>query len=401
MEGIMDTKKKWSLWALSTVPLVMTLGNSMLIPVLPTIEKKLAISDFKVSMIITVYSIVAILLIPIAGYLSDKWGRKKVIIPSLIIAGIGGIVTGWASWKLENPFTWIIIGRIIQGVGSAGAMPVVIPCVGDMFKDEEEVSCGLGLVETSNTFGKVLSPILGSILASIIWFLPFFAIPILCAIAILLILIFVKPPKQKKEIKSLKKFLKSIQNIFHEKGTWLFTIFILGTIIMFILFGMLFYLSTILEKRYDIYGIWKGCVLAIPLAALSFTSYLTGKKIGDQKNKMKKCIVIGFILISISFIIPIFIKSIVPIIATLLLSGIGIGLSLPSLDALVTEGIEKEERGTITSLYSSLRFFGVALGPPLFAFLMKGPDNNMMYLSMALGIIGIFLTVKFIRTNEK
>ena len=55
----------------------------------------------------------------------------------------------------------ILIGRAIQGIGAAGAMPVVIPCVGDLYKDEKQVSTGLGIIETSNTFGKVLSPILG------------------------------------------------------------------------------------------------------------------------------------------------------------------------------------------------------------------------------------------------
>lgn len=399
----MDKKQKWSLWALSSVPLVMTLGNSMLIPVLPKIEKQLAISGFKVSMIITVYSIFAILLIPIAGYLSDKWGRKKVIIPSLFIAGIGGVLTGWASWKLENPFLWIIIGRIIQGIGSAGAMPVVIPCVGDMFKDEKEVSCGLGLIETSNTFGKVLSPILGSALAAIIWFLPFFAIPILCAIAIILILVFVKQPKQKKkqEVKSVKKFIRSIKKTLKHNGRWLFTIFILGAIIMFILFGMLFYLSSLLENRYQIHGVLKGLILAIPLAALSLTSYLTGKKIGDQKTVMKRCIYIGFIIVSLSFVIPLFSKNIYLLILNLIICGVGIGLSLPSLDSLVTEGVKKEERGTITSLYSSLRFVGVAAGPPAFAFLMKGPDNYMMILSLILGIIGAFITIKFINPKDE
>ncbi|PEJ57584.1 MFS transporter [Bacillus sp. AFS002410] len=383
----------------------MTLGNSMLIPVLPKLEQQLNISGFKVSMIITVYSVFAIILIPIAGYLSDLFGRKKVIIPSLIIAGIGGTIAGWVCWKLENPYTWLIVGRIVQGIGSAGAMPVVIPCVGDMFKDEKEVSKGLGLVETSNTFGKVLSPILGSVLAAVIWFLPFLTIPLLCLISIILILLFVKPPKQqpkgKKDKKKLKLFIRSIRRIFRNNGKWLYTTFILGAIIMFVLFGMLFYLSSILEKRYQIIGILKGCVLAIPLAALSYTSYKTGKKIGNQKEAMKKCIVIGFILISLSFVIPIFMKSIYMIITSLLISGVGIGLSLPSLDALITEGIEKEERGTITSLYSSLRFVGVAAGPPTFAFLMKKPDNYMLFLSIILAVIGVILAIKFIKPKQE
>ncbi|MGV2910212.1 MFS transporter, partial [Bacillus safensis] len=77
------TVSKKNIIALSSVPLIMTLGNSMLIPVLPEIEKKLSITSFQVSLIITVYSVVAILCIPIAGYLSDRIGRKKILLPCL------------------------------------------------------------------------------------------------------------------------------------------------------------------------------------------------------------------------------------------------------------------------------------------------------------------------------
>ncbi|MFZ5986932.1 MAG: MFS transporter, partial [Bacillota bacterium] len=86
----MEAKKNWDLMALASIPLIMTLGSSMLIPVLPTIEKKANITQFQSSLIITIYSFASILLVPIAGYLSDKFGRKKIIIPSLIITGIGG-----------------------------------------------------------------------------------------------------------------------------------------------------------------------------------------------------------------------------------------------------------------------------------------------------------------------
>ncbi|WP_028403188.1 MFS transporter [Ectobacillus panaciterrae] len=393
----MKKKEKYCLAALSSVPLVMTLGNSMLIPVLPTIEKKLHVTPFQVSMIITIYSIVAILLIPVAGYLSDRWGRKKVIIPSLLIAGIGGVVTGWASWKMENPYMLILIGRVIQGIGSAGAMPVVIPCVGDMFQDEKQVSSGLGLIETSNTFGKVLSPILGSALAAVVWFLPFWLIPVLSVLAILLILFLVKPPKQEQKPLPLKPFVQSVWSTLRQKGRWLVTIFVLGAVIMFVLFGILFYLSTILEKQYHIGGVWKGCILAIPLAALSLCSYITGRKIGNKKGVMKWCACIGFAILGGSFAIPLFLKGIYILVISLVIGGTGIGLALPSLDAMVTEGVEKEERGTITSLYSSMRFVGVAAGPPLYAFLMKGPDSRVFCISGFLGIAGAVLVFLFIK----
>ena len=396
----MQKKQKYCLWALSSVPLVMTLGNSMLIPVLPVIERKLDITAFQVSMIITVYSIFAIFLIPVAGYLSDRWGRKKVIIPSLVLAGIGGVITGWASWKLENPYWWILAGRVVQGIGSAGAMPVVMPCVGDIFKDEKDVSCGLGMIETSNTFGKVLSPILGSILAAVVWFLPFWFIPILCAAAILLIAFLVKPPKQEPKKVPVKEFVHTVMETIRQKERWLLAIFILGAIIMFVLFGVQFYLSTLLEEKYSVDGIWKGVVLAIPLTALSLCSYITGKKIGDKKKTMKRCTLIGFAMLGGAFVIPLFFHSIYMLVVTLVIAGIGIGLSLPSLDAMITEGIEKEERGTVTSLYSSMRFVGVAAGPPIYAFLMKGSDSKIFYVSGLLGLAGAALVMLFIKPNE-
>ncbi|BBP89495.1 hypothetical protein BsIDN1_31130 [Bacillus safensis] len=155
-----EKSQKKNIIALSSVPLIMTLGNSMLIPVLPEIEKKLSITSFQVSLIITVYSVVAILCIPIAGYLSDRIGRKKVLLPCLLIAGLGGAVAAVASTIMKEPYMWILFGRVLQGIGSAGAAPVVMPFIGDLFHDDEEVSAGLGAIETSNTAGKVLAPLL-------------------------------------------------------------------------------------------------------------------------------------------------------------------------------------------------------------------------------------------------
>lgn len=103
-------------------------------------------------------------------------------------------------------FSYISWAFFLQGVGASGAFPVVIPTVGDLFKDEEEVSTGLGLIETSNTFGKVLSPIIGAALAIAIWYLPFIFIPIFSAISIILVLFMVKTPKKKNK-NQIKHFL--------------------------------------------------------------------------------------------------------------------------------------------------------------------------------------------------
>src|SRR5690625_3907471 len=128
-------EKRWAIISLASIPLIMTLGNSMLIPILPMLEKELQISKLQTSYVITVYSIVAIIFIPLAGFLSDRFGRKKVIIPSLLVTAAGGLIAGWASWKMEDPFVVILLGRILQGIGASGAMPIVLPLVGDIFRD--------------------------------------------------------------------------------------------------------------------------------------------------------------------------------------------------------------------------------------------------------------------------
>lgn len=193
----------WCIIAITSIPLIMTLGNSMLIPVLPIFEEKVGISSFETSLIITTYSISAIIVIPIAGYLSDRFGRKKIIVPSLLITVIGGLIAGYASWKIDDPFVLIILGRVLQGIGAAGTSPIVLPLVGDLYKnDDAKASQCLGIVETSNTFGKVLSPIIGSLLAVFLWFLPFFSIAAFGLISLILIMFFVKVPKEKVILRS-------------------------------------------------------------------------------------------------------------------------------------------------------------------------------------------------------
>ena len=375
----------WCVVSMASIPLVMTLGNSMLIPVLPIFEKKVGISSFQSSMIITSYSVASIFLIPVAGYLSDRFGRKMIILPSLIIALIGGLISGFASWQLDNPFTWIIIGRTLQGIGAAGATPIILPLVGDLYKDDDEkTSSCLGIIETSNTFGKVLSPILGSLFAAIIWFLPFFSISFFSLISILLVIFFIKVPKEKDEPVKLKEFTKKTKATIKKEGKWLYTTFLIGAFAMLVLFGVLFYLSDILEKVHQLDGIKKGFILAIPLFTLCVASFVTGRKIKGDIETMKKVLLISLGLIAASIVfVSITSEMLILLLTVSSILGIGIGAILPCLDALITENIEKDERGTISSFYSSCRFIGVAAGPPIMSIIMKN------YLTISFVVVAV------------
>lgn len=392
----------WCIVSLTSIPLIMTLGNSMLIPVLPILEDKVGITSFQSSMIITSYSVAAIFLIPVAGYLSDRFGRKIVILPSLILALIGGLIAGFASWKMDDPYTMIIIGRIIQGIGAAGAMPIVLPLVGDLYQDDDEkISSTLGIIETSNTFGKVLSPILGSVFAAILWFLPFFSISALSLISIALIFFFVKVPKDKDEPLKFKEFIRNTKEVFKDEGKWLYTVFLNGVLVMLILFSMLFFLSENLEKVHDIKGIKKGFVLAIPLLLLCISSYISGRKIKGDLNRIKRIIIISLIAMSASIIFVGFTsKKLILLLIVTSIVGIAIGALLPALDTIITDNIRKELRGTVSSFYSSARFIGVAAGPPIMSLVMKDHLNISYITAGILGLILLFFVIKFIKVED-
>ncbi|MDQ0195322.1 MFS transporter [Paenibacillus wynnii] len=385
--------------AIGSIPLIMTLGNSMLIPVLPKMKSELHLSSLQVSMTITIFSLVAAFSIPILGYLSDRFSRKAVIIPALILYGLGGLLAGFAAASFSKAYIWILVGRTLQGIGAAGTAPIAMALAGDLFKGAEE-SRVLGLVEASNGFGKVISPILGSLIALIVWYGAFFAFPLVVLISIGLTWFFIKEKEKEKAPPGVKKYFSGLMSAFREQGRWLFTAYLAGATCLFTLFGILFYLSEILEKTHNITGVMKGLMLAIPLLVMCTTSYITGAKIGKNQKLMKKLIVIGFVLMTISYGTLSFINNLTLFITVLALSSLGTGFILPCINSFITGAVGKERRGFVTSLYGSVRFLGVAIGPPLFGFLMEWSRVG-MFLSIAgfTFIVGV-LALLMIRVNN-
>jgi MFS transporter, ACDE family, multidrug resistance protein len=384
--------------AIAFIPMVMVLGNSMLVPVLPTMKTKLDLSQFQVSLIITVFSLAAGLIIPLVGYLSDRFGRKWIIVGSLVIYGIGGIVSGLSAWLMDNSYMMILLGRIIQGIGAAGTAPIAMALIGDLYSGAQE-SKALGIIESSNGVGKILSPIIGSAIALITWFAVFFTFPILCFATAIFIWFGVKEKKKEKG-KALPEYLGALKQIFKDKGKWLIPAFFVGSVGLFILFGVLFYMSDILEQRFKIDGIIKGCILAIPLLGMVVTAYITGSKIKQNKPLIRKLMVIGLFILTGSMIVVSFFQQIYLLIGLLTLGSVGTGLLLPCLNTMITGAVEKAERGMITSLYGSVRFLGVAFGPPLFSWLMSISHKTVFLTMAALSLVTLILAFILIRPEK-
>ncbi|WP_274650085.1 MFS transporter [Paenibacillus humicola] len=386
--------------SLATVPLVLVLGNSMLVPILPDMERKLRISGFQASLVITLFSVAAGVVIPLAGYLSDRFSRKAIILPSLAVYGIAGIFAGLgAVW---NSYWLLIVSRAFQGIGAAGTSPIAMALVGDKYKDGTE-SEALGLIEASNGAGKVISPILGSLFALIVWYAPFFAFPIFCAASFAAVMFWIKEPKSDDKPPTVKQYVADIVTLFKEKGRWLVSTFICGALGLFILFGVLFRLSNVLEGApYRIDGVAKGGVLAIPLLGLVVTAYVTGRVIKKNGPLMRRLMVIGLAMMCVSLAAAALLyRNMYFLIGFATLSGIGTGLLLPCLNTLIAGAVDRSHRGMIMSLYSALRFFGVAFGPPIFGWLSGKSDALLYGVVSGLSLAAFFVVLLFVHPPKK
>lgn len=381
------------------VPLVMVLGNSMLIPVLPTMKTEMKLTSLQSSLLITAFSIAAGIVIPFAGYLSDRFGRKIVIIISLALYGLGGLVAGLAALWLDQPYMAIMGGRVLQGIGAAGTAPIAMALVGDLFDGASE-SRALGLLETSNGMGKVLSPIFGSLLALISWYMVFLAFPIICGVVLLMFLFLTREKKQEKKPLPVKQYMHSISQVFKQHGKWLVPAFFIGSICLFTLFGVLFYLSDLLEEKYKIDGVIKGFFLAIPLLVMSIAAYVTGIIIKKKLKLMRLFVIIGMFLLATSYILASFVQGAYVLIGILVIGSVGTGMILPCLNSMIVGAVQKTERGMITSLYSGVRFIGVAIGPPIFTWLLE-ISRTVMFLSIAgLSLVFAVVAIFFLKPKQ-
>ncbi|HHT27782.1 MAG TPA: MFS transporter [Firmicutes bacterium] len=378
---------------LAAVPFIMVLGNSMLIPIFPQIKQALDLTPFQVGLIITLFSLPAGLLIPFAGAFSDHVGRKTIMAPSLLIYGCGGLLAGVASVFIPHPYPWILVGRVIQGIGAGGTYQLAMALTSDVFTSTERTKV-LGYLEAANGFGKVLSPLLGAALGLISWYVPFFAYGLLALPIALCVWLFVKEPESKGAKMTPKEYLQKLREVFRAKAASLLSAYTAGAIGLFLLFGMLSYLSDELETKFHIAGFVKGGVLAIPVGMMSLTAFFGGLFLESHRKLLKPAVITGLALITIGMTsLPLGRQAVIPFVSLATLVALGIGMLLPPLNTLITSATSPDERGLVTCLYGTVRFFGVAAGPPIFGLLSTHHIGLMFLGGAAIAALGAVIAL--------
>ena len=188
------TSSSWViLGILSSTLLAVMFSETMLLPAIPEIMKDFNIPYNTAIWVFSAYLIVAAVMTPISGRLSDIYGKKKVLLTLLVLYS-AGIIAGAFTTSIST----LLISRIIQGVGLA-AVPVSFSILRDVFP-VEKLSIAIGVFSSAYSAGSVLGLLFGaSIIQSIGWHATFFLIAPVAAIVTTTIAIFVPSRKQQQQ----------------------------------------------------------------------------------------------------------------------------------------------------------------------------------------------------------
>jgi MFS family permease len=166
---------------LSCIATMVMYAETMLIPAIPDLIKDFHISYSTSSWILTSYLIAGAVMTPIAGKLSDIYGRKKTLLVIMVIYAIGVSMAGFAS-----DIYFMIFARVIQGIGMS-MFPIAFGMIRDQFP-REKISIGQGVITSMFASGAVVGLTVGGIIVQDYgWQSTFFTI-IPIAIALLFII---------------------------------------------------------------------------------------------------------------------------------------------------------------------------------------------------------------------
>lgn len=150
---------KASLFLIFLTVFIDLVGFGLLIPVLPTYAQQLHASESTVGWLIASYSIMQFFFTPFWGRLSDRIGRRPVLIISLSASAIGYLL-----WGLSDSLAWLFASRIVAGFGNAN-IAVAQAYIADVTTSENRAR-GMGLVGAAFGLGFVLGPALGCLFVS-------------------------------------------------------------------------------------------------------------------------------------------------------------------------------------------------------------------------------------------
>jgi DHA1 family multidrug resistance protein-like MFS transporter len=178
----MNTVGRKNLFILSFTLLVVMLGYSLAMPLLPFYIERFGVGGTELGWLMATYSLMQLICAPIWGVASDRYGRKPIL-----AVGVLGYTISLFMFGMAQNFVMMFIARSLSGILSSATMPTAMAYIGDNTPQKEKGK-GMGQLGAMSGVGVVLGPLMGGLLSKDSLSLPFFVGSGLAFIALLLVI---------------------------------------------------------------------------------------------------------------------------------------------------------------------------------------------------------------------
>jgi DHA1 family tetracycline resistance protein-like MFS transporter len=339
------------------------IGFGVAIPVLPDYAKtEFGASPFTIGWLIASYSIMQFISTPFLGQLSDKYGRRPILLFSLLGTSVAALITG-----LATALPVLFFGRIFDGF-TGGNISTAQAYIADVTSKENRAK-GMGLIGAAFGLGFVFGPAIGGILSKISPHAPFFFVSAL-AFSNATLLYFILPESIKKGSVATSEFRKNrLAELFDalknkQFGTLTAVYFFLVT--SFSIMNYAFVLYTL--ERFGYRPEQNGYIFAfIGIIAVIFQGGLVGRlarMFGENALTIAGCLIMALSLFAIPYIFPNF-GGLAALLVAVALLAIGNSMASTSVTSLVSKGSSEAEQGKSLGIVQSGASLARAIGPAL------------------------------------
>jgi MFS family permease len=363
-------------------------------PVLPTIAKELNISGSQAGLIMAAFLMPVAIGTPIFGILADRFGFKKVLIPSLLVFTLGGVLCAFAP-----NFRSLIEWRILQGIGGASLESLVLAIIGSLYGGKK-LTAAMAVNAGAIGVGSTIYPILGGVLASLSWRYPF-ALSLLALPVALLVFMKLKLPRREQHSEKfqlgsyVKNILKSIQN------RNVLALFFAVITLFLVEFGA-FYTFTPVFAGNDLGATSAIIGMVLTTNALSLTVFSFFVTLFADKVSEINLIKISFVIFAVALCIIPTVNSIPMLVIPCVLIGIVEALAFPSLQSSIAKLAPVQYRAGFMSLNVTIQSLARAIGP-VFAGIIFGiwGIQGVCFIGAAVTIISIVIFSLLINSKSR
>ena len=345
------------------------LGMPVIGPVLPVLQDVFTINNRDIGwMIMSSYTLPALFFIPFTGYLADRFGKKNILIPSLFVFSISGSLISLA----QNADTVIIL-RFIQGLGGSALLTLSPALVPDLFQGQERVKA-MGYTGVTQGIGAGLLPMLGGLLASVTWYLPFLTAVIGLPIGLYLIIHLknVKPGVLPKTGTYIRDAYENLVN----KDVLQLCFFTFGYV--FIGFGaFISYIPSYMNTTFNTGTILIGIIIATRTISGSICSAVLNKI--TTRFSSRTLLVFSFVLLMLGMSAVPLTGRIEAVVFLALAYGAGFGIVRPLIQVLLFEISPENLRSTFSSANGTALRIAQTFSPLIAGLVVAGLGFQMLY----------------------